>query len=81
VSSSKVRYNDTGSIEQLNEDQLERLEIEKFDIDSCHLSESDETDTINGSRKYRELWNLRATFEEEEEYPWLIQKMSSVRID
>lgn len=65
--SSKVRYNDTGSIEQLNEDQLERLEIEKFDIDSCHLSESDETDTINGSRKYRELWNLRATFEEEEE--------------
>ncbi|XP_052090387.1 uncharacterized protein LOC127727033 isoform X2 [Mytilus californianus] len=65
--SSKVRYNDTGSIEQLNEDQLERLEIEKFDIDICHLSESDDTDTLNGSRKYRELWNLRATFEEEEE--------------
>lgn len=64
---SKVRYNDTGSIEQLNEDQLERLEIEKFDIDICHLSESDDTDTLNGSRKYRELWNLRATFEEEEE--------------
>ncbi|XP_063429350.1 uncharacterized protein LOC134712096 isoform X2 [Mytilus trossulus] len=65
--SSKVRYNDTGSIEQLNEDQLERLELDKFDIDICHLSESDDTDTLNGSRKYRELWNLRATFEEEEE--------------
>ncbi|KAJ8306298.1 hypothetical protein KUTeg_016843 [Tegillarca granosa] len=64
---SKVRYNDTGSIEQLNDDNLDRLSLydtyEDFEVDM----ENDDTETLNGTQKYRELWNLRTTFEEEEE--------------
>ena len=30
--------------------------------------ESDDTETLNGAQKYREIWNLRATFEEEEDF-------------
>ncbi|KAK3092054.1 hypothetical protein FSP39_024777 [Pinctada imbricata] len=65
---SKVRYNDTGSIEQLDEDNLDSLDFyEEFEMDSLRLDESDDTETLNGTQKYRELWNLRTTFEEEEE--------------
>lgn len=67
-SSSKVRYNDTGSIEQLNDENLESLEFfEEFEMDTLRIDDSDGNETINGTQKYRELWNLRTTFEEEEE--------------
>ena len=61
----KVSYNDTGSLEQLNEEQVEYLN--DLDLDSVMLGDSDETETLNGTQKYRELWNLRATLEEEDE--------------
>ncbi|OWF48388.1 uncharacterized protein LOC110453123 [Mizuhopecten yessoensis] len=61
----KVRYNDTGSIEILNEDQLDQMDM-YGELDSIRV-DSDDTDTLNGTQKYRELWNLRTTFEEEEE--------------
>lgn len=67
-SSSKVRYNDTGSIEQLNDENLDSLEFfEEFEMDTLRIDDSDDNETINGTQKYRELWNLRTTFEEEEE--------------
>ncbi|CAL1526947.1 unnamed protein product, partial [Lymnaea stagnalis] len=71
---SKVRYNDTGSLEQLNEgeygagpdpDDLTMVEDKK---DQNHSEGTeDSAETINGNRKYRALWRLRATLEEEEE--------------
>ncbi|XP_060073497.1 uncharacterized protein LOC132553283 [Ylistrum balloti] len=61
----KVRYNDTGSIEILNEDQLDEMDM-YGELDTIRV-DSDDTDTLNGTQKYRELWNLRTTFEEEEE--------------
>jgi hypothetical protein len=64
-SSSKVCYNDTGSIEQLNDENLEFFE--EFEMDTLRIDDSDDNETINGTQKYRELWNLRTTFEEEEE--------------
>lgn len=67
-SSSKVCYNDTGSIEQLNDENLDSLEFfEEFEMDTLRIDDSDDNETINGTQKYRELWNLRTTFEEEEE--------------
>ncbi|XP_061181751.1 uncharacterized protein LOC133190256 [Saccostrea echinata] len=67
-SSSKVRYNDTGSIEQLNDENLDSLEFfEEFEMDTLRIDDSDDNETINGTQKYRELWHLRTTFEEEEE--------------
>ena len=62
---SKVRYNDTGSFEDVNEDHAEMLD--EIVIDSLMVDESDDTETLNGTQKYKELWNLRATFEEEED--------------
>ena len=62
---SKVRYNDTGSLEDVNEDDIVHI-IDRVQVIPPNVSESD-TETINGTRKYRELWNLRATFEEDEE--------------
>ena len=59
---SKVRYNDTGSFEEINDEDVQLLdELETMD-------DSDDTETLNGAQKYRELWNLRATFEEEEDF-------------
>ncbi|KAL3868063.1 hypothetical protein ACJMK2_040901 [Sinanodonta woodiana] len=61
---SKVRYNDTGSLEVLNDDNLhpwDDLELEVMPY------ENDDTETLNGAQKYREIWNLRTTLEEEEE--------------
>nr|KAG5690027.1 hypothetical protein BaRGS_013377 [Batillaria attramentaria] len=61
-----VRYNDTGSLEQLNEDATgdsAGLALEAL----LPPEESDDTDTLNGAIQYRELWHLRATLEEEEE--------------
>ncbi|XP_062592723.1 LOW QUALITY PROTEIN: DNA excision repair protein ERCC-6-like 2 [Saccostrea cucullata] len=67
-SSSKVRYNDTGSIEQLNDENLDSLEFfEEFEMDTLRIDDSDDNETINGTQKYRDLWHLRTTFEEEEE--------------
>ncbi|ESP05571.1 hypothetical protein LOTGIDRAFT_228101 [Lottia gigantea] len=63
--SSKVRYNDTGSLEKLNEEQIEYLG--DLDLESVIPDESDDTETLNGTQKYRELWSLRTTLEEEEE--------------
>lgn len=62
-----MRYNDTGSLEQLNEEtpgDSSGLALEAF----LPPEESDDTDTtLNGTYQYRELWHLRATLEEEEE--------------
>ncbi|KAL5015978.1 hypothetical protein ScPMuIL_005567 [Solemya velum] len=63
---SKVRYNDTGSIEQLNE-VLDFDFYDDFEYGNIIPDENDDTETLNGTQKYRELWNLRSTFEEEEE--------------
>lgn len=63
---SKVRYNDTGSIEQLNE-VIDFEFYDDFEYENIIPDESDDTETLNGTQKYRELWNLRSTFEEEEE--------------
>ncbi|XP_071117844.1 serine-rich adhesin for platelets-like isoform X2 [Haliotis cracherodii] len=63
--SSKVRYNDTGSLEQLNEEQV--VYLNDLDLEGIMPEESDDTETLNGTQKYRELWNLRATLEDEDE--------------
>ncbi|CAG5133493.1 unnamed protein product [Candidula unifasciata] len=83
--SSKVRYNDTGSLEQLNEDSAPFACGLEFDAlikmedsreqaalddrrDQDHSEDTeDSAETLNGNRKYRALWRLRATLEEEEE--------------
>ncbi|KAH9515287.1 hypothetical protein Btru_014080 [Bulinus truncatus] len=71
---SKVRYNDTGSLEQLNEgefcpeldaDEITMVEEKKENEHSEDTEDSAET--LNGTRKYRALWRLRATLEEDEE--------------
>ena len=62
----KVRYNDTGSLEVLNEDKL--YMFDDFEFENIIPDESDaDTETLNGTQKYREIWNLRTTLEEEEE--------------
>ncbi len=62
---SKVRYNDTGSFEEVNEDHVQF--IGEIDIDVA-MDSSDDTETLNGASKYRELWSLRATLEEDEDF-------------
>lgn len=69
--SSKVRYNDTGSLEQLNEDTIEEF-VDVRTVEARREQEhsedtEDSAETLNGNRKYRALWRLRATLEEEEE--------------
>ena len=94
---SKVRYNDTGSMEVLNEEKLEQMDMDcvlnnspydvardeagdmscdapvhsiykqPFDVDHVVLEQEDDAATLNGTQKYREIWNLRSTLEEEEE--------------
>ena len=66
ITSSKVRYNDTGSLEMLNEDNL--YIFDEFEYGTIIPDESDaDTETLNGTQKYRELWNLRTTLEDEDE--------------
>ena len=66
VTACKVRYNDTGSLEVLNEDKL--YMFDDFEFENIIPDESDaDTETLNGTQKYREIWNLRTTLEEEEE--------------
>ena len=66
ITSSKVRYNDTGSLEVLNEEKL--YLFDEFDFEGIIPDESDaDTETLNGTQKYRELWNLRSTLQEEED--------------
>ncbi|WAR24368.1 hypothetical protein MAR_038037, partial [Mya arenaria] len=68
LASSKVRYNDMGSLEILNEDKLEMYDEYEFENNIIpDESDADTETTINGTQKFREIWNLRATFEEEEE--------------
>ena len=55
---SKARYNDIGSFEDISDSQI----MEELP----EVSES-ETDTVNGTHKYRELWQLRSTLEEDDE--------------
>lgn len=86
-SGSKVRYNDTGSLEQLNEDVVvedglyaiggvfggdsRQRRKPKAKLVGGSVEEHDQEEsncaTFNGNRKYRALWVLRATLEEEEE--------------
>ena len=69
---SKVRYNDTGSFEEVNDDVdffLDEIEVENLSIDVGEGTTSDETpDVVTGPQKYRDIWNLRATLEEEEDF-------------
>ncbi|KAH3733327.1 uncharacterized protein LOC127850746 [Dreissena polymorpha] len=68
LGSSKVRYNDRGSLEVLNDDKLDIYEDLEFENNIIpDESDADTETTINGTHKFREIWNLRATFEEEEE--------------
>ncbi|KAL4236434.1 hypothetical protein ACF0H5_004819 [Mactra antiquata] len=67
LASCKVRYNDMGSLEVLNEDRLDMYDDFEFETIIPDESDADTETTINGTQKFRELWNLRATFEEEEE--------------
>jgi hypothetical protein len=64
---SKVRYNDTGSLEEINSDAAAEM-LDEIVVDSLTSMDdnNDDTETLNGAQKYRDLWNLRATFEEEE---------------
>ena len=64
---SKVRYNDTGSFEEVNEEHMHILDIVSS-VEDITMEDDDDTETLNGAQKYRELWNLRATFEEEEDF-------------
>ncbi|XP_074641219.1 uncharacterized protein LOC141898968 [Tubulanus polymorphus] len=72
LSRSKVRYNDTGSKEDVNSDAAVEM-LDEIVIEAMSLTGSDDTETLNGSQKYRELWNLRTTFEEEEDISDTIQ--------
>ncbi len=67
---SKVRYNDTGSFEEVDEEHVQLLDIthDISSVDDVTMEDDDDTETLNGAQKYRELWNLRATFEEEEDF-------------
>lgn len=67
LASCKVRYNDMGSLEVLNEDKYYMYDDFEFENIIPDESDADTETTINGTQKFRELWNLRATFEEEEE--------------
>lgn len=55
---SKVRYNDTGSLEQVNEEELDILE--QFNFDEITSEKSESTNTL------RDIWDLRATLEYED---------------
>lgn len=82
---SKVRYNDTGSFEEVSEDIQMPAELVGHVDTHSPLSPSppippqqvlimqaadtsSDTDTLNGTHKYRDLWTLRATLEEEEDF-------------
>lgn len=67
LATSKVRYNDMGSLEVLNEDKLDIYDDFEYENIIPDESDADTETTINGTQKFREIWNLRATFEEEEE--------------
>lgn len=67
LATCKVRYNDMGSLEVLNEDKLDIYDDFEFENIIPDESDADTETTINGTQKFRELWNLRATFQEEEE--------------
>ncbi|KAK7788640.1 hypothetical protein R5R35_008275 [Gryllus longicercus] len=59
--SSKVRYNDTGSLEEVNLEQM----VEYYVDDD--LSLSPEVDHESLRMQYRQIWELRATLEEDED--------------
>lgn len=63
---SKVRYNDTGSLEDLNDSvPIDEIVTETLTVDD---SETETCSTLNGQNpKYKDLWSLRATLEEEED--------------
>ncbi|ELU18899.1 hypothetical protein CAPTEDRAFT_210377 [Capitella teleta] len=82
---SKVRYNDTGSFEEVTEETQMPAELVGRVHNRSPLSPSpplpphqvlimqaadtgSDTDTLNGNYKYRDLWTLRATLEEEEDF-------------
>lgn len=57
----KVRYNDTGSREDIREEVIEMISGESEEDSSSSV----ETEIVK--QQYRKLWELRATLEEEEE--------------
>lgn len=79
LSISKVRYYDTGSMEQLDEDNLQYFG-EYDGATGGAVEESDDTETLNGTRKYKELWELRATLEDECSDPVGVHEGSSLEM-
>lgn len=88
---SKVRYNDTGSFEEVDEEKAELLD-KTFSSSADEKRFPDKTLRFQGSGgelekeatgkegecrvssgNYQEIWNLRATFEEEEEMAAIIR--------
>ncbi|KAK7100302.1 hypothetical protein V1264_023280 [Littorina saxatilis] len=64
--SSKVRYNDTGSLEELQEETPG--EPSCLALEALLPPDDSDTSTVNGgNHRNREIWRLRATLEEEEE--------------
>ncbi|XP_015919802.1 uncharacterized protein [Parasteatoda tepidariorum] len=58
---SKVRYNDTGSREDIREEVIEMISGESSDDSNCSI----ENEVLK--QQSRQLWELRATLEEEED--------------
>lgn len=85
---SKVRYNDTGSFEEIDEEKAELLDKTFSSVDEKRFPDKTlryqssggelekEAGKEGGCRKsenYQDIWNLRATFEEEEEMAAIIR--------
>ena len=60
-----------GSLEEVSQVPV-RTNVQPGQIvaapDVIPVESSDDTETLNGAHKYRELWNLRATLEDEEDF-------------
>uniref|UniRef100_T1IK80 Uncharacterized protein n=1 Tax=Strigamia maritima TaxID=126957 RepID=T1IK80_STRMM len=56
---AKVRYNDTGSLEEVNDEVLDSFVDEESDLSI------EEVEAAMLREQYKKLWRLRATFEEE----------------
>ncbi|XP_076371255.1 uncharacterized protein LOC143257042 isoform X2 [Tachypleus tridentatus] len=66
----RIRYNDTGSKEDVREEKIVLSTPESEEIEETKLIE-DEHECKR--QQYRDLWELRATFEEEEELQDILQ--------
>ncbi|XP_022235269.1 uncharacterized protein LOC111083217 [Limulus polyphemus] len=70
IETYKIRYNDTGSKEDVREEKIVIFTPESEEIEE---SKSIEDEYEFQRQQYRDLWELRATFEEEEELQDILQ--------